>query len=221
MRIAMHVCPTKFLAARRILIDKAPRILDIGCGNNSPSTTKRWFPGCYYAGADIAQYNNTEGDLEAMDVFYPLGVDGSGYDEMPDRSFDFIILHHVVEHMPDPAPILQKLCSKLKAGGVMWIAFPSVRSLSLPSAEGTLQFCDDPTHVYLPDKREIANILMASGIRVIHAGRSKDPARWVIGFFVLPFAFLRRALTGRLASKGLWYILGFEDHVLGRRDTVH
>jgi len=217
LRIAMQVCPTKFILARRRLSGPSLRILDIGCGNYSPSTTKHWFPGCHYAGADIQEYNLTEQDLAAIDLFYPLGVDGSGYAEIPNDSFDFILLHHVVEHMPDPLPILASICSKLKPGGVIWIAFPSMRSLSLPSAEGTLQFCDDPTHVRVPDVREVSNVLLAHGVKVLHAGRSKDLVRTLIGAVILPFAMLRKLVTGRLSCKGLWYILGFEDHVFGQR----
>jgi len=217
MRIAMHICPTKFLYVRRRLSVRAPRILDIGCGNNSPSTTKRWFPDCHYAGADINQYNNNDEDLAALDAFYLLGADGSGYSAIPDDSFDFVILHHVVEHMAAPAQILAAVSSKLKPGGYVWIAFPSLRSLSLPSAHGTLQFCDDPTHVYLPDIREISNILLANGVKVLHAGRSRDFFRTFIGAAVLPWALLKKLITGRLSSKGLWYILGFEDHVFGQR----
>jgi SAM-dependent methyltransferase len=154
-----------------------------------------------------------------MDAFYLLGTDGSGYSAIPDGSFDFIILHHVVEHMPVPAPILTTICTKLKPGGYIWIAFPSLRSLSLPSAEGTLQFCDDPTHVYVPDIRDISNILLANGVRVIHAGRSRAILREMIGVAILPWALLRRMITGKLSAKGLWYILGFEDHVFGQRKS--
>jgi 2-polyprenyl-3-methyl-5-hydroxy-6-metoxy-1,4-benzoquinol methylase len=213
----MYVCPTKFLYARRRLSGQSLRILDIGCGNNSPSTTKRWFPGCHYSGADIEQYNNNADDLAAMDHFYLLGMDGSGYSAIPDSSYDFIILHHVVEHMPVAAPILTTICKKLKPGGYIWIAFPSLRSLSLPSAEGTLQFCDDPTHVYVPDIREISNILLANRVRVVHAGRSRAFLREMIGVIILPWALFRRMITGKLSSKGLWYVLGFEDHVFGQR----
>jgi SAM-dependent methyltransferase len=194
-----------------------PRILDIGCGNNSPSTTKHWFPNCHYSGADIERYNNEDEDIAAIDDFYPLGIDGSGYGAIPDCSYDFVILHHVVEHMPDPTPILSVICSKLKPGGCIWIAFPSIRSLSLPSAEGTLQFCDDATHVHVPGIREISNVLLSHGVKVLHAGRSRDFIRSMIGAAILPFAFLRRVITGRLSNKGLWYILGFEDHVFGQR----
>jgi 2-polyprenyl-3-methyl-5-hydroxy-6-metoxy-1,4-benzoquinol methylase len=217
VRIAIHVCPTKFLYARRKLSGQSLRILDIGCGNNSPSTTKHWFPGCHYSGADIEQYNNNADDLAAMDAFYLLGTDGSGYSAIPVSSYDFIILHHVVEHMPVPAPILNAICTKLKPGGYIWIAFPSLRSLSLPSAEGTLQFCDDPTHVYVPDIREISNILLANGVKVLDAGRSRSFVREMIGAIVLPWALLKKLITGRLSAIGLWYILGFEDHVFGQR----
>lgn len=213
----MHICPTKFLYVRRRLSGSSLRILDIGCGNNSPSTTKHWFPGCHYSGADIQQYNNSEGDIAAMDEFYLVGADGSGYEAIPDSSFDLIVLHHVVEHMFDPGRILATVCAKLKPGGYIWIAFPSLRSLSLPSGEGTLQFCDDPTHIRVPDIREISNVLLGSGVKVLHAGRTRAFVREVLGLAILPIALLKRILTGRLSGKGLWYILGFEDHVFGQR----
>jgi hypothetical protein len=55
----------------------------VGCGNNSPSTTKRWFPECHYSGADIQSYNLNDEDKRAMDDFYALGLDGSGYAAIP------------------------------------------------------------------------------------------------------------------------------------------
>jgi SAM-dependent methyltransferase len=217
MKIAMHVCPTKFLYARRRLSGSKLRILDIGCGNNSPSTTKHWFPDCHYSGADVTRYNNSDEDMAAMDDFYLLGIDGSGYSAVPDSSYDFVILHHVLEHTTIPELILSSVSSKLKPGGYIWVAFPSPRSLSLPSAEQTLQFCDDPTHIYVPDFREVSNVLLANGVKIIHAGRSKSFMRMLIGGALLPWDYLRKLTTGKLTGRGLWYILGFEDHVFGQR----
>jgi SAM-dependent methyltransferase len=218
MKIERHVCPTKFRFAKRRLSTTAPQILDIGCGNNSPSLTKHWFPGCHYAGADIQRYNNSEEDVAAMDAFYPLGTDGSGYSAIPDASFDFIILHHVIEHMRSPAPILVDICSKLKPGGYIWIAFPSLRTLHFPGADsGTLQFCDDDTHVYVPDIREVSNVLLAHGVKVIHAGRTKDLLRTLVGLAVLPRVLLKKLIFGKLEVRGLWHLVGFEDHVFGQR----
>jgi 2-polyprenyl-3-methyl-5-hydroxy-6-metoxy-1,4-benzoquinol methylase len=216
----MPHCPMKFRFVRGKL-PKGARILDIGCGNGSPTLTKRWFPGCHYAGADIQRYNLSDADVAAMDEFFSLGADGSGFAAIPEASYDFVIANHVIEHMADPVPIVAALCAKIKPGGFIWIAFPSVRSLALPhSVDETLQFCDDPTHVYLPDVREIANILLANGVAVLHAGRSRE------GFFTTLTDVLKlgkrrvvKLFTGRFSGRGMWYILGFEDHVFGQRNT--
>ena len=215
----MPHCPMKFRYVRRWLSSTAPRILDIGCGNNSPSVTKRWFPRCHYTGADIQRYNLNKEDDAAMDAFYMLNGNGSGYDAIPDASYDLVILNHVLEHMAAPEPILARLCAKLKPGGLIWVAFPSERSLGLPSSvDETLQFCDDPTHVYLPSVREVANILLANEVKILHAGRSREGLLTTLGDCM---KYIKRrmsaALTGEVSGRGMWYLLGFEDHVLGQR----
>jgi SAM-dependent methyltransferase len=214
----MPHCPMKFRFVRGKLPAGA-RILDIGCGNGSPSLTKRWFPGCYYAGADIQRYRMDAADDAALDAFFPLDADGEGYDAIPDASFDFVILNHVIEHMADPKPIVAKLCGKLRPGGSIWIAFPSVRSLALPhSVDETLNFCDDPTHVHVPDLREIANVLLANGVKVLHAGRSREGLLTTLGDLLkLGKRVVKKLFTGRFSGRGMWYVLGFEDHVFGQR----
>jgi SAM-dependent methyltransferase len=202
----------------------SPRILDVGCGNHSPTITKKWFPGCYYTGVDVQRYNFDEADDAAIDQFFLLGPDdsasaGCGYDAIPDSSCDFVILNHVLEHIPDPRPTLTALCRKLRPGGYIWIAFPSLRSLSLPpSDDETLQFCDDPTHVYVPGLREVANVLLANRVIIIHAGRSREGFLTTLGdIFKFIKRQFRKMFTGRFSGRGLWYLLGFEDHVLGQR----
>lgn len=195
------------------------RILDVGCGNKSPTVTKKWFPDCNYAGADIQRYNNSDADLAAMDEFFLLGADGTGYDAIPEASYDLVILNHVIEHMATPEPIVAELCGKLKPGGYMWIAFPSKRSLTLPhSVDETLNFYDDPTHVRVPDLDAIVKTLAANGVEVIHRGRSREGfLTSVADVFKLSKRLLVKAVTGRFSGRGMWYILGFEDHVFGRR----
>ncbi len=215
----MPHCPMKFRYVRGRLTLEAPRILDIGCGNGSPTLTRRWFPKCHYAGADIQRYRLSDADLAAMDEFYQLGEDGSGYDAIPVASYDFVILNHVVEHMREPMAVVAKLCGKLKPGGYFWIAFPSERSLHLPHAEDeTLNFYDDPTHVYLPKVDEIAGVLLANGVNVLHAGRSREGFWTSIADVVkLGKRLVKKLFTGKFSGRGMWYVLGFEDHVLGQR----
>jgi len=152
-----------------------------------------------------------------MDQFYQVGVDGSGYAEIPDRFFDLVIMNHVIEHMQDPWPILEIICGKLKPGGYIWIAFPSVRSLAFPSAKGSLNYCDDDTHVRIVDVKDVSNGLLDSGVRVLHAGRTHDFIRMLVGLALMPAVLVRRALGLPFHGPRLWYVYGFEDHVFGRR----
>lgn len=46
-------------------------LLDIGCGDHSPSLTKKYYPNCIYHGLDRKVYNNTKEDLEKIDRFFP------------------------------------------------------------------------------------------------------------------------------------------------------
>jgi trans-aconitate methyltransferase len=70
----MAHCAMKFRMVRGRLTVPSPRILGIGCGNGSPTVTKRWFPGCHYAGADIQRYKLSNADVAAMDAYFPLGA---------------------------------------------------------------------------------------------------------------------------------------------------
>lgn len=214
----MPHCPMKFRYVRGRLAPGA-HILDIGCGNGSPSLTKRWFPNCHYAGADVQRYNLSDADMAAMDAYFSLGANGSGYEAIPDASFDFVILNHVIEHMAAPQPIIATLCTKLRPGGFIWIAFPSRRSLTLPhSVDETLNFYDDPTHIYLPDLNEIAELVRANGVRVIHAGRSREGFLTTMADVLkLGKRVAKKLVTGKFSGRGMWYILGFEDHVFGAR----
>ena len=136
-----------------------------------------------------------------------------------EASYDFLIPNHVVEHIPEPGPIVATLCAKLKPGGYVWIAFPSERSLTLPhSVDETLNFYDDPTHIYLPKVSEIAGILGANGVTVIDAGRSREGFWTTIADVVrLCKRLVRKSFTGKFSGKGMWYLPGFEDHVFGQR----
>lgn len=218
MRLGDIYTPVRFRYARAHF-DGAPiRILDIGCGNNSPSLTKRWFPKSTYHGVDIRQEGFDKADRAAMDRFYLVGADGErGYADIPDGSYDFVVMNHVIEHIRDQAAAIRSACRKLKPGGIIWVAFPSPSSLGFPSAVGTLNFCDDPTHVRVCDVMGIANMLLDNGLRIVIGGRSRDPVRFLAGLSVLPAAIWSHLRTGKIQVRGLWYLFGFEDRVIGRK----
>lgn len=214
-RLSHYLKPVRLRIIERLTRGARPlSILDIGCGNSSASVTKKWLKDVQYHGLDIPGHSNTSSDLEAMDDFFEVRLDDTEYASVPNEHYDVLIMNHVIEHMTDSSARIEKLLSKLKSGGVIWLAFPSTRSAGFPSAEGALNFFDDDTHIHLPSVHEVVNTLLSSGVRVRYAGPSYDVKRWLMGMALLPYGLYKWATTGKMC-KGLWFVFGFETIVYG------
>jgi SAM-dependent methyltransferase len=219
MRLDWFIIPGKFTRIYKKYKAKEFTLLDIGCGNHSPTLTKHWFPQCLYFGVDKEIYNNDPADLNVIEKFYQIDLEHSDLAEIPDSFFDAIIMNHVLEHLTDGLAVLAKLSRKLKPGGKIYLEFPSVKSLSLPSARETLNFCDDPTHVRIYSIVEIVNTLLANGIKIVKAGRQRNWQRTVIAFLLIPYYLGFRLKHGEWTGRGLWDLLGFADFVYGEKRT--
>jgi hypothetical protein len=70
----------------------------------------------------------------------------------------------------------------------------------------------------MPDVREMANLLLANRVAVLHAGRSREGFFTALGdVFKLGKRTVKWYFTGKFSGRGMWYLLGFEDHVFGQR----
>ncbi|MBT1075042.1 class I SAM-dependent methyltransferase [Geobacter grbiciae] len=186
-------------------------LLDVGCGNHSAGLTKRLFPKVRYSGVDRDVYNNSDEDFKSMERYYRIDLMDGDLREIPDRGFDAVWVNHVIEHIPNGIEVVVALTGKLREKGLIYIEFPSVRSLSLPSWEGTLNFCDDESHVRVYDVKEISNALLMSGCRIVRAGQRQDKILIVCNF--VRWIFLK--ITGRkVPASMLWDFFGFADYVL-------
>jgi SAM-dependent methyltransferase len=197
---------------------KSFKILDVGCGNYSPSITKTWFKNCEYYGVDKDIYNNNESDLRLMKKFYKIDLSKNieQFDTIPNNFFDVVIFSHVIEHLTNGLEVILALMKKTKKGGKIYIEFPSIKSLSLPSMHGTLNFCDDPTHVRLYSLQEVANILLSSNFKVIKGGRRRDYGRIIL----LPIFIVYQLLKYKKLSAGIfWDITGFADYIFAEKRT--
>ena len=100
------------------------KLLDVGCGNKSPSITVSLFPKVEYFGLDKEEYNLTNEDKKILENKYFL-VDLDNLSELdnalPNNYFDFIIMSHVIEHTRKGTEILEILSKKLKVGGGIYI----------------------------------------------------------------------------------------------------
>lgn len=152
------------------------RILDVGCGNNSPKITKYIKPKSYYVGIDIGDYNQDKGSLEAADE-YLLCSPEQFADTILSAvgEFDAVISAHNIEHCNSPFDTLTAMCAKVRKGGQLFMAFPSERSVNFPSRKGTLNFYDDKSHIYLPEFKKIVTHIENSGFKIIYKSSSYRP----------------------------------------------
>jgi SAM-dependent methyltransferase len=190
------------------------RVLDVGCGK-SAAKTKKYFRNCIYYGLDYLDRSRVrEDELGVMEQYYKIDLDKDGLSGLADNFFDAVIMTHTLEHIKNGLSVIDGLGDKLKKKGIIYIEFPSVRSLSLPSMEGTLNFCDDPEHARIYDIKEIANVLLAANFKIIKAGTRRDLLKSIL----TPLTYLYfRCIKRMPAAVALWDICGFADYVLAEK----
>jgi len=58
----------------------------------------------------------------------------------PEPMFDFVIVHHVLEHVPEPLDLLRQLGAATRDGGVLFISLPRLDTVA---EHGHLKYCLD------------------------------------------------------------------------------
>lgn len=201
----------RFVVLRRRLGGRAGlRVLDVGCGSLSPVLTRQELEGCFYCGLDRATEAPFVTSHTAEYIATDLEADRLG--SVAGRRFDAIVLSHVIEHLENGLDIVREAAALLAPGGVIYVEYPSLRSASLPSMPGTLNFWDDPTHKRFYALTDIANAMAEGGVQMREGGRRRHIRRIALA----PLAMLALAATGRPLRAGLfWDLLGFADYAVG------
>ncbi|HVM92274.1 MAG TPA: class I SAM-dependent methyltransferase [Terriglobales bacterium] len=216
--LAKRIAPPK-LKAFRDAYDQPVAILDVGCGNHSPSITRHWFPRSSYYGLDITDRDCDPADRAAMNGFYELDLQRGDLDCVPDGGFDIIIMAHVIEHITNGEEVIQALGRKLKPSGRIYVECPSERSLTLPSAAGTLNFRDDPTHVRFYSLTELTRACLNAGLVVQQRAVRRDKVWMAVGLLLLPRHLIALLRHRKLFGPALWDFLGFAHFVTAQRES--
>jgi SAM-dependent methyltransferase len=79
----------------------------------------------------------------------------------PDPTFDFIIVHHVLEHVPEPLDLLRQLGAATRPGGVLFISLPRLDTVA---EHGHLKYClDGRKHLVSFSETCLSGLLARSG----------------------------------------------------------
>jgi SAM-dependent methyltransferase len=197
--------------SRRFPSTASLRILDLGCGNHSVRYVRTQFPGCYYVGVDRSAHTNTEDDFREMNEFHQIDLDAVGLSVIPDRTFDLVILSHVIEHLRNGPSVVTQAVRKLRPGGTIYIAHPHAASVGFPSRRGTLNFRDDPTHITIYPPGAAARLLTTQGCAILTAGRTRSARNLAM----MPLRLALGTVMGWPIGPALWDLYGFEEFVIG------
>jgi SAM-dependent methyltransferase len=189
------------------------RILDVGCGNNSPFRTKQILPNCNYTGIDIGDYNQSKPILADN---YILTTPQNFYNEIRklSESFDAVISCHNLEHCDDRESTLEAMLNALKMNGRIFLSFPCEKSVKFPKRRGTLNYYDDSTHKLLPPNfMETLSSIKAKGFEIEYAERNYSPILLrLIGLVCEPLSKIKNR-----NMIGTWEYYGFESIIVAKK----
>jgi 2-polyprenyl-3-methyl-5-hydroxy-6-metoxy-1,4-benzoquinol methylase len=209
-------------AARRHLGDlrrykRAGRLLDVGCSAGIFLKAAR------AAGWEVCGVELSEDTASIARQRFGLDVRGGALTEstFAPASFDAVTLWDVVEHLPDPVPVLRIARTILKDDGVLLIETPNVEGLFprlsyRAASDGRYwRHPEPPAHLFQFSKKTMGRALQASGLRAIEIADRRIPLFYSFG---RPAALVR-------SPKSLAYALAFAPFaalgpLLGQGDSM-
>jgi 2-polyprenyl-3-methyl-5-hydroxy-6-metoxy-1,4-benzoquinol methylase len=106
-----------------------------------------------------------------------------------------IALWHVIEHLPDPAAVLDAIAANLEPGGVLALATPNPQALQFRLLSARWAHVDAPRHLFLIPLGALTERAAAAGLRRVAAFTS-DPSGRHWNLFGWEAALRRRPAAG-------------------------
>jgi len=190
------------------------KVLDVGCGNNSPRDAKILRPDLVYTGLDIGDYNQQDSIRYADAYIVVPPADFASSISAHEGRMDAVVSSHNLEHCDDPAAVLNAMVTALRPGGRMYLAFPCERSVRFPRRKGSLNFFDDATHKQAPEWGRVLGTLRERGVTLTYACPRYRPRLLAsVGLALEPLAWL---LGRSMPAGSTWALYGFESVIWGR-----
>jgi 2-polyprenyl-3-methyl-5-hydroxy-6-metoxy-1,4-benzoquinol methylase len=149
--------PLRYLADR-----PAGRLLDIGCGDGT-MLEQAMSLGWSVEGVDF--------DSKAVDNARSKGLEvhlGAVEDlNLPNASFDLILMSHLIEHVYDPIGLLRECRRLLTPGGKLIVATPNAESRGHTKFGANWLLLHAPRHLYLFNADNLAAMTRKAGFKTI------------------------------------------------------
>ena len=203
-------CKQKFLKT----INHNGKLLDVGCGNNSPYTIKTKYPNIIYTGIDVGEYNQTKPNLADNYIVVEPENFAEAIAKMSEL-FDTVISSHNLEHCNDREKTLDAMIKVLKPRGYLFLSFPTEKSVNFPGfRSGCLNYYDDTTHkLSPPDFDKVIQALKENNMEIIFSSKSYKP----LLLYFIGFLMEYKSKKDKKVKIGTWAYWGFEAIIWARK----
>ncbi len=164
---------------------KEQRVLDVGCGGGILADSMARL-GAQVTGIDLATKALRIAKLHALDAQTPhvdyREISAEAIAQQLPKSFDVVTCMEMLEHVPDPASVVQACATLVKPGG--WVYFSTLNRnpksflLAIVGAEYVLNMLPRGTHEYakMIKPSELAGFCRAAQLNVVNTrGLSFNP----------------------------------------------
>jgi len=156
------------------------KVLDVGCGQG---TFLRLMQGKGWKGHGTEL--SPRSASRAIQAGLSVSVGEIRENQFPPDYFDLITFWQVLEHLRDPAAVLQRIRPLLRRGGIVAISTPNVESWQARTFRGDWFHLDAPRHLFLFSPRTLETFMAAHGFRLLtlsHFCWEQNPYGWLQSF---------------------------------------
>ena len=156
---------SEILSFCEMVLPKKGSVLDIGCSCGGVLTTFKKY-GHDTVGCDY--------DTKYIDFGRKKGLElyNGGIESIPtDKSFDLIILRHVLEHIPNPVLFISQIIPFLKDGGFIYIEVPAIENVVDGGYDFNFSEYFQNAHFIHFNIYSIKNFASLCGLRIIKSNR--------------------------------------------------
>ncbi|HEY8460166.1 MAG TPA: class I SAM-dependent methyltransferase [Blastocatellia bacterium] len=156
----------------------AARALEVGCG------TGRLLKTLARAGwqAEGVEWDEHAAEIARRASGRQVTVGDFQNVPLPSAAYDLVVLHHVIEHLPDTQGCLRKIADILVPGGRAVLIYPNVESLGARVFREDWYPWEAPRHLVLPAARAIRNLASAAGLVTASIKSSARSAQTFIAY---------------------------------------
>jgi 2-polyprenyl-3-methyl-5-hydroxy-6-metoxy-1,4-benzoquinol methylase len=148
----------KWLDSRHVDVTLDSRILDVGCGNGVMLSSLRRF--------GFRRLEGIEPFIKAAIDCGAFKIHRTSLAEFKGGGYDFIMLHHVLEHLPDPAASLAQLARMLAPDGRLMVRIPVAGCAAWRQYGTDWVQLDAPRHLVLFTPKALEQLARRCGLEL-------------------------------------------------------